>query len=134
MGAMQWAFAGRILTRPSRRVLGLGGLLHAGIGLLWIASRTIGLPFIDGARQPAEVGLADLAANVLSIVVVGTALLGLTIYRRDFRVSVPASLANQMKLAAVGFVVLVTLPALFAPHTHSTSDLEMTHDHVLSGS
>jgi hypothetical protein len=132
MGAMQWAFAGRILTRPSRRFLGLGALLHAGIALLWIASRTIGLPFVDGARQPTEVGVADLAANVLSVAVVGTALLGLSIYRRDFRVGVPTSMANRMKLAAVGFVVFVTVPALMAPHTHSHPAIdpaEMTHDH-----
>lgn len=136
MGALQWAFAGRILTRPSRRVLGLGGLLHAGIGLLWIASRSIGLPFVDAARQPAGVGVADLAANLLSVVVVGTAFLGLVIYRRDFHVSVPKSLANQMKLAALAFVIFATVPALIAPHTHShsTIDVEMTHDHVLFGS
>ncbi|HEY7584498.1 MAG TPA: hypothetical protein VIB78_12880 [Acidimicrobiia bacterium] len=135
MGAMQWAFAGRILTRPSPRLLGLGGLLHAGIAMLWIASRTIGIPFVDGARQPAEVGVADLAANILSVFVVGTALLGLAIYRQDFRVSVPTSIANRMKLGAAGFVVFVIVSAMFAPHTHSHSPIdlaEMTHDHESS--
>ena len=132
MGTMQWAFAWQIIARPSRKMLGLGGVLHAGIASLWIASRTIGLPYVDGASQPATVGVADLAANILSIVVVGAAFLGLAVYRRDHPVGIPSAIADKMKIAAVGFVVFVTLPAMLAPHAHapSTIDLaETTHDH-----
>lgn len=137
MGFMQWAFAWRILTRPSRGILGLGGLLHAGIATLWIASRTIGLPFVDGARLPAAVGVADLAANVLSVVVVGAAFLGLTIHLRDYPVDIPSSVVSRMKIAAVGLVIFVTVPGLFAPHTHSHETVEShpaeaTHDHASS--
>ena len=132
MGAMQWTFAWQIVTRPSRKIFGLGGVLHAGIASFWIASRTIGLPSVDGAIAPAAVGVADLAANILSIVVVGAAFLGLAVYRRDYPVGIPSAIADRMKIAAVGFVVFVAVPAMLAPHTHShpTTDLaETTHDH-----
>ena len=135
MGAMQWVFAWRILTRPSRGTLGLGGLLHAGIATLWIASRTIGVPFVDGALEPAAVGVADLAANIFSVVVVGAAFLGLTIHRRDYPVGISSSIVSRMKMAAVGLAVFVTVPALFAPHTHTHETVEShpaeaTHDHA----
>ena len=81
---------------------------------------------------PEALGVGYLAGIFLLMVVVGAAFLGLAVYRRDYPVGIPSVIADRMKIAAVGFVVFVTVPAMLAPHTHShpTTDLaETTHDH-----
>ena len=79
MGVTQWLFALMILTRPSRIVLILGGILHSAMTTIWILSRTTGLWFVTGAENPAPVGVADLAANAFSIGVVGATIIGISL-------------------------------------------------------
>ena len=131
MGILQWAFAWRTLTRPSRALLLIGGLLHAIIAGLWIVSRTLGIAFFTGAQEPAAVGVSDLAANTFSVAVVGAAFLGLGL-SRSVPVVLPPSIAKRLTSVALGLVTFLTVPALLAPHSHSHSEphlSETTHDH-----
>ncbi|MGH8958656.1 MAG: hypothetical protein ACRDVK_08260 [Acidimicrobiia bacterium] len=133
MGLLQWTFVWCILSRPSHGVLLLGGLLHAGIAMLWMVSRTVGLAFINGAQDPEAVGVADLAANTFSVAVVGAAFVGLGLYRSGQPVVIPPSIATRVRGLVLAGAIFLTVPALLAPHSHAVSDSHVTevgYDHA----
>ncbi|MGH3649803.1 MAG: hypothetical protein ACRDU9_03765 [Acidimicrobiia bacterium] len=137
MGITQWVFAVTILTRPSRSVLILGGVLHSAIAALWIVFRTIGLGFVSGAESPAEVGVADLAANIFSVAVVGVTVIGMALHRLAHPVVIPSSVATRIKAVVLADAIFLTVPALLAPHDHAhhdseshTSETSQSHDHA----
>lgn len=65
---LQLLAADLVLTRPGRVVWVGVAALSAGPLLLWLCSRTVGLPFGPGAGDAEAVGLADLAAGLLELV------------------------------------------------------------------
>jgi hypothetical protein len=72
--AFQIGWALLVTRRCSRRVLVLGIALNAAIVLLWVASRTVGVPIAPVPWGPEPVGAADLLAAVAeSAIVLGTA-------------------------------------------------------------
>ena len=71
-----WSVA--ILVRPSRRLLLLGALVNDFIVILFVASRTIGMPFGPEARQPEPVTAAGLAATICELALVAAACYRLT--------------------------------------------------------
>jgi hypothetical protein len=68
-GVAQLAWALIALRRPSRPVLALGIAGNAGIVVLWVVSRTSGLPFGAMRFMPEPIGGTDLVATVLEILV-----------------------------------------------------------------
>lgn len=77
-GLFQVAFAGRVLWRPTWLVALTGIVVNLGIVLIWVASRTTGLPITppeditshEGSHAIEAVGPADLAATGAELVVV----------------------------------------------------------------
>lgn len=135
MGAAQWAFALAVLRRPSRPILLAGGVLHAAILGLWLVTRTIGLGFVPGAEVPADVGVADLAANIFSVAVVGVAAIGTAVHKAAIPVDVPLGVATRVKAVVLAGVIFLTVPALLVPHEHGshaseTPTHETSHDHA----
>lgn len=119
MAIAQLAVAGLTLVRPSPTVLLWVGVLHAGIGLVWIVSRTVGLSFIPGADQAAEVGVADLVANTFSIAVVGVTIVALTLGRSYQALPLPPITTRIIRLVALVGALILTVAALSVPHEHA---------------
>ncbi|MGA8045246.1 MAG: hypothetical protein WCA30_03175 [Dermatophilaceae bacterium] len=71
IGAFQLAFAPVVLRRPSRSVTMTGIAVNLGVVLIWVVSRTTGLPISppeditshEGVHLIEGVGVADLAAT-----------------------------------------------------------------------
>ena len=66
--AMQFALAVAVLRRPSRHLVTLAALLSGGVVVLWLVTRTAGLPF--GLAEVEPVGFADSLASVAELVTV----------------------------------------------------------------
>lgn len=128
MGAAQWAFGVAHLLYPSHRVLVAGGVLHAGIFILWLVTRTVGLGFVPGAEVPADVGVADLVANAFSLVVVGVTAIGMARHGATNALVVPPSVATRVKAVVLSGAVFLTVLALIAPHDHGTHPVDASND------
>ena len=72
---VQVVVAGLLVTRMDRSLLLLAVLLNAGPLLLWLCSRTLGLPFGPSAGVPETIGLADIVACILEAVALAAACL-----------------------------------------------------------
>jgi hypothetical protein len=140
MGVTQWLFALMILTRPSRIIFILGGILHSAMTTIWILSRTTGLWFVTGAENPAPVGVADLAANAFSIGVVGATIIGisLSLSRPIDPILLPATISRLVIAVLLASALFLIVPALLAPHDHGghasnepASETSHSHDHGL---
>lgn len=118
MGAAQGAFALRVLTRPSRRLLLVGGALHAVIAVIWLTSRTTGLVFIPGAEHIEPFGVADLVATTFSLGVLGVAVTAHALDTTSTAVVVPARVAQAMTAVVVVGAMCLSVPALLTPHDH----------------
>jgi diguanylate cyclase (GGDEF)-like protein len=71
---LQLVWAGLVVSQPTRSLLRLGALGNAAVLAVWLASRTVGVPFgpTPGRREP--VGVLDLLASLVEVaVVVGAA-------------------------------------------------------------
>ena len=69
--------------RPARAVAAAGGIVNAAIVVVWIVSRTVGLPFGPDAGKPEAVGFADVLTTALEVVLVAGLLpMALTYGRR----------------------------------------------------
>jgi hypothetical protein len=70
-----WAGMTRDGFDPGRRFLATGVLVNAGIVVLWIVSRTVGVPVGPEPWMPEPRSVLDVTATVLELVFVATALL-----------------------------------------------------------
>ena len=70
--AMQFALAVAVLRIPSRHLVTLTALLSGGVVLLWLVTRTAGLPF--GLDEVEPVGFADSLASVAELVTIAACL------------------------------------------------------------
>jgi hypothetical protein len=100
------------------------GALHAAILLIWILSRTVGLPLIPGAETVASFGVADVVANTFSIAVVAVAIVAVTSHRSAETVSVPPRTFVAIRAVTLAGAVLLTVVALSVPHEHGHDDAE----------
>jgi hypothetical protein len=92
--------------------------LSGGPLLVWVVSRTAGLPFGPEAGEPEQVGLADTAACLLELAGAGTALILLRARPRLRTRTLPAA-AQLAGLALVAVVTVVGLTsAAVAPPEH----------------
>jgi len=111
-----WAYL--ILRSPARSILLIGALGHGAILVLWLISRTSGIPdFLPGAHDAESIGLKDGAASLLALVVIGgiDAVSRRDIANRFVRPST-AGLASGVFLLAV--LLLGASATLASGHAH----------------
>jgi hypothetical protein len=98
------AVAGMLLGRVSDRLMLLAALgLSVVPLLLWVTSRTTGLPFGPESGVAESIGLPDSIASVLEVVSLATAV---TLLRRGTEVRAPAATPHVRALILVGLVGL----------------------------
>jgi len=71
-GVAQLVWATAVVLRPQRAVVAVGALGNAAIIVLWVVSRTAGLPLGPEAGSPEAVGIADVAATALEGMIILT--------------------------------------------------------------
>jgi hypothetical protein len=71
LAAYQLWWAAISWQSPSRRELGAGAVVNAGVITLWLVTRTTGLPFGPDAGTAEPFGTADIVSAALEAVVVG---------------------------------------------------------------
>jgi hypothetical protein len=98
--------------RPSRVLATLGALFNGAIVVVWVASRTVGLPFGPHAGEVEPVGIADVVATAFEVLIVGgAALLAIGAGRRAIE-AVKMRIAPAMMMGtvwAVGVALVTTL-------------------------
>jgi hypothetical protein len=67
---LQAAWSVGIVVRPSRSLGAIGVVGSAGLIFLWVASRTVGLPFGVDRWTPEAIGLADILATACEVLIV----------------------------------------------------------------
>ena len=70
-----WAGMTQESVDPGRRFLAIGVVVNAGLIVLWIASRTVGVPVGPEPWMPEPKGVLDVTATILELVFVSVALL-----------------------------------------------------------
>ena len=68
-GLFQVATAALLHINPSRSLLATMGVVNGLIGLIWLASRTTGLPVGPDAFTAEEIGSADATSTVLEVLI-----------------------------------------------------------------
>ena len=103
----QGVYAAALLRRPSRRMLLAGILGNSSIVLLYLATRTLGVPlFGPEAGEVEAVGALDACATVSEVVLIG--ILGVLLFWRLLRERVGLVLLA----AAISLLALAHLPHL----------------------
>jgi hypothetical protein len=75
--AAQIGWAALVLVRPSRRLLTVGAAANAAVVLLWLLTRTVGIPLGPSAGEVESVSGLDLLATAAELAVVAGAVYGL---------------------------------------------------------
>lgn len=70
VGWFQLIWAQFYLLRPTRGVATAGGLVNAAVAVVWLLSRTVGLPVGPNPWAPESIGLLDLFATAFEIALV----------------------------------------------------------------
>jgi hypothetical protein len=100
---------------PSRRVLVAGAALNVGVALVWLWSRTTGLPVGPEAWEPEPVGLLDVQASVDEILVAVLIAYALWPPRRGWWRPVTYATETLVLVSLLGSFVL---PAAGFGHAH----------------
>ena len=119
IGVLQIAWGWAVLHRPAWLVLALGAVAQLQIVVVWILSRTSGLPFGPQAHVPEPVGLADVVSSVLEILAAIGA--GLLLGRGLARRPIPRSVGLAVAGTSATVVALTTSLALLSSaggHAH----------------
>jgi hypothetical protein len=106
--ALQAGWAVLVWRRSSRRLLLFGLALNLGIALVWMFSRTTGLPIGPEAFTPEAVGLVDTQSTVnelLAGVLIASCLLGSA---RRWRPAVYCCEVLALVAACVSFLLLAS--------------------------
>jgi hypothetical protein len=106
LAAVQLAAAGLVLVRPDRRVLLATATASLVPLLVWLCSRTIGLPFGPEAGAAEPVGLADGVAGALEL---GTLLVAVLMIRGR---TLPGRLFGSAHASRLVLVAVVAAAAL----------------------
>jgi hypothetical protein len=76
LGIAQLAWSAFVWTRPTRRLVLAGAIANAGVVLLWLVSRSSGLPIGPEHWSPEAIGFPDKVCTSFEVLVVlGAALL-----------------------------------------------------------
>jgi len=82
LGAFETLWAAALLVRPSRLVIAIGIAANVATVLLWAVSRTVGLPIGPEPWMPEEIGVLDVAATSLELLLVAGLAIGVGRSRR----------------------------------------------------
>jgi hypothetical protein len=118
----QLAAAAGILLRPSRGVLVAAGLLNAGVALVWLASRTVGVAIGPNATTNLSVRYPDALATAFEVtVVVGVlaCLLAPALLRARFSSALTVGLVAVLVVAMAAATAYAMTPR-FTSSTHTT--------------
>ena len=110
MTVCQAAWAGWVVRRASPRTWLAGIALNLGIFLVWLTSRTVGVPFGPDAWTRERIGLADALATLFELGVVALALM---LVRRRFARRVELGAISPTTRSVVMFLFWLTAGALF---------------------
>ena len=114
----QLGWAALAAARPSRLVFAAGGLLNAGALLVWVLSRTTGVPFVDALADAEQVGAQDLIAAL------GAAACVLGVEAVLLRPAPRRVLRPAWAAVAPAIAVLAAVPGMTAGHTHEHAATE----------
>ena len=89
LAAFQAGWAMIVYRGGSVPVLGVGIAVNASVLLVWLLSRTAGLPFGPDAAAPEQFGIADLQASAAEVAIIALAGLELTAQLRAIQLSIP---------------------------------------------
>jgi hypothetical protein len=116
-GWVQLALAALLLVRPARAVLGATAGINLALVVVWIVSRTVGLPVGEGGAE--HVGAADLVTVALELgavaVAVALAARPALLQRRSREVT---ALGALVPVAALLAVTLVVVSPSTVAHSH----------------
>ena len=83
LAVFQILWAGLVLARPNRALLGVGAVVNLAIVVGWVISRTSGIGFISGFEDVEAVGVTDAVTTGLeAAIAIGAALLASSPERR----------------------------------------------------
>ena len=74
VGWFQVTWAQLYLLRPTRVIAATGGLVNSAIVVVWLLSRTVGLPVGPGPWTPEPIGTLDAFASAFEVALVGVLL------------------------------------------------------------
>jgi hypothetical protein len=132
LAVFQVAWAGLVVTRPSRPVLALGAAANAAVVIGYALSRTTGIGFVDGFEDVEPVTFPDAVATALEVLLVGGALFLLrpeAAERPGFARLSTAGL-GLLSLAVAGVGVPAAAAGASAEHAHGGSDDAAAGDHA----
>ena len=110
LALFQATWAIRIYGHPARALLRLAVVVNLGVVLVWVASRTTGLPIgPEGPGVPERVGFPDLAATVAELGLVGLAL-------HQLCAEVVTDLAPWARQALLVLLIFGSVGAMAASH------------------
>lgn len=112
IAAWQIAWGVYVYRDPSERSLSIGGGASLGIALLWLATRTVGLPVGPLRDTPLQVGIPDAAAALdeLTIAILGAAMI-VPRWRRHLG-------AKGVELAVLGILIASGVALMATGHHH----------------
>ena len=119
----QLAWGLSALLRPQQWLLPVGVVINGAAVGGWIATRIVGISWIDGLEVRESPQLADSLCAGLGIVAATVALAALLVGEREL---------PQVRLALPSFaILLLTLPAMWngAAHVHSEGGMAHADDH-----
>ena len=119
----QLAWGLSVLLRPQQWLLPVGVVINGAAVGGWIATRIVGISWIDGLEVRESPQLADSLCAGLGIVAATVALAALLVGEREL---------PQVRLALPSFaILLLTLPAMWngASHLHSEGGMAHADDH-----
>jgi hypothetical protein len=102
-----------VLVAPSRLIYLAGAAGNAAIVVMWIVTRTVGIPAGPGAGEPEAVGFADTLATAFEVVlVVGALALARTVVLRRATGALVPSVLFALVVAALTAASLLSLVEL----------------------
>ena len=117
LGILQLGWGVAVILAGPNGTLRLTGLLNVGVVLLWIVSRTVGLPLGQHPGQPEPFGLPAMAATVFELTLVAS-LIRQQLRHRPTRPPqrVLGYIAWLLPAATIGLTVLAVLQATNPTH------------------
>jgi hypothetical protein len=115
LAPVQFAWGVAVYRRPSSRLLTLGAVGSALIALLWLVSRTSGLPIGESPWRPEAIGPLDVLATADEVVLAVMVFLQLASLPRAALARVAGYLAGA---AGTVLILLSSLALVAGGHTH----------------
>jgi hypothetical protein len=126
-GLAQLLWAPAVIFRPNRAVVAVGALGNAAIIVVWIVSRTVGVPLGPEAGSAEAVAVADVAATALEAVIVLTTVWYLA--RRGDPRRATRTFTLVVAVWAAVIVAFALADHASAGHDHGSDHEEHQHHH-----